>query len=153
DSPDRTLRPLAVLSKHPETASRVDGTDQCSPSRTTHHVLEPADAVGYDSNRTLVQASPRSDDARERRTVRRSELPKDDSPGGCRVRHESTPMTSGILPAVSLERPLLRPWVEQAAELCRPDNVVWCDGSQAEYDRLCQILVQKGTFRRLNQEK
>src|SRR5262249_35550571 len=43
-------------------------------------------------------------------------------------------------------------WVEQVAELCRPDNVVWCDGSQEEYDRLAHQLVQKGTLRHLNPE-
>jgi phosphoenolpyruvate carboxykinase (GTP) len=63
------------------------------------------------------------------------------------------PGISGILPTVNLERPQLEPWVEQVAALCRPDNVVWCDGSQEEYDRLCELLVEKGTFRRLNPEK
>ncbi|MGB2609899.1 MAG: phosphoenolpyruvate carboxykinase (GTP) [Isosphaeraceae bacterium] len=63
------------------------------------------------------------------------------------------PVVPGILPAVSLELPQLRPWVDQMAELCRPDEVVWCDGSQEEYDRLCELLVHQGTFRRLNPEK
>ena len=63
------------------------------------------------------------------------------------------PVVPGILPAVSMELPQLRPWIEQMAELCRPDEVVWCDGSQEEYDRLCELLVQHGTFRRLNPEK
>jgi phosphoenolpyruvate carboxykinase (GTP) len=44
----------------------------------------------------------------------------------------------------------LRAWVEQMEWLCRPDNVHWCDGSQEEYDRLCNLLVEKGTFMRLN---
>ena len=57
------------------------------------------------------------------------------------------------LPEVKRERPLLRRWVEQMAVMCRPDDVVWCDGSQEEYDGLCQLLVQKGTFRLLNPEK
>jgi phosphoenolpyruvate carboxykinase (GTP) len=39
------------------------------------------------------------------------------------------------------------------ADLCRPDEVVWCDGSQEEYDRICEVLVQHGTFRRLNPAK
>ncbi len=63
------------------------------------------------------------------------------------------PVVPGILPAVSMELPQLRPWVEGMAELCRPDEVVWCDGSQEEYDRLCELLVRHGTFRRLNPEK
>ncbi len=63
------------------------------------------------------------------------------------------PVVQGILPAVSMELPQLRPWIEQMTELCRPDEVVWCDGSQEEYDRLCELLVQHGTFQKLNPEK
>ena len=65
----------------------------------------------------------------------------------------SSPITSRILPEVERERPLLRPWVEQMVTLCQPDDVVWCDGSQQEYDRLCQLLVRQGTLRPLNPEK
>lgn len=61
-------------------------------------------------------------------------------------------MNSGVLPQVRMERPLLRPWVEQMVDLCRPAEVVWCDGSQEEYDRLCRLLVRNGTFLRLNPE-
>src|SRR6476659_9931394 len=41
-------------------------------------------------------------------------------------------------------------WVQEFAALCRPDAVHWCDGSQAEYDGLCEQLVASGTFTRLN---
>ena len=44
-------------------------------------------------------------------------------------------------------------WVEKMAELCRPDSIHWVDGSQAEYDFLCDRLVAAGTFVRLDQKK
>lgn len=47
----------------------------------------------------------------------------------------------------------LRSWVEKTAQLCQPDNIYWCDGSQEENDRLCEALVQKGTFVRLDPAK
>ena len=47
----------------------------------------------------------------------------------------------------------LQNWVEEAATLCQPDSIYWCDGSQEENDRLCEELVQKGTFVRLDPEK
>ena len=43
-------------------------------------------------------------------------------------------------------------WVEKMADLCRPDTIHWVDGSQAEYDCLCDQLVAAGTFTRLNQK-
>src|SRR5918992_397954 len=47
----------------------------------------------------------------------------------------------------------LQEWVEEAVQLCRPDDVHWCDGSAEEYDRLCQELVDAGTFERLSDAK
>ena len=41
-------------------------------------------------------------------------------------------------------------WVAQMAALTKPDRVCWCDGSQAEWDRLTDVLVQSGTLKRLN---
>ena len=34
-------------------------------------------------------------------------------------------------------------WVEEIVQLCQPANVHWCDGSEAEYERLCDLMVQK----------
>jgi phosphoenolpyruvate carboxykinase (GTP) len=39
------------------------------------------------------------------------------------------------------------------ATLCQPDQIHWCDGSQEEYDTLCDRLVQSGTFIKLNEAK
>lgn len=44
-------------------------------------------------------------------------------------------------------------WVEQMAQLCTPDAVHWCDGSDAEYERLCAELVEAGTFIKLDEQK
>jgi phosphoenolpyruvate carboxykinase (GTP) len=47
----------------------------------------------------------------------------------------------------------LKSWVEEMVELCRPDQVHWCDGSAEEYDQMCQLLVKSGTFIKLNEQK
>jgi len=44
-------------------------------------------------------------------------------------------------------------WVEDMVNLCKPDQVHWVDGSQEENNRLCEEMVQHGTFIRLNPEK
>ena len=44
-------------------------------------------------------------------------------------------------------------WVADMVALCKPDAVYWCDGSDAEYQRLCQQLVDAGTFKKLNETK
>jgi len=44
-------------------------------------------------------------------------------------------------------------WVEEIARLTTPDRIHWCDGSEKEYDELCQLLVDAGTFTRLSASK
>jgi len=52
-----------------------------------------------------------------------------------------------------VKNPKLIAWVAEMAALCKPANVYWCDGSEGEYDRLCQLLVVNGTFKKLNPTK
>ncbi|MDD5260324.1 MAG: phosphoenolpyruvate carboxykinase (GTP) [Methylacidiphilales bacterium] len=48
---------------------------------------------------------------------------------------------------------ILLKWIGKMAELCEPEQVHFCDGSQAEYDQLCAMMVKSGTFTKLNAEK
>ncbi|MBF6619126.1 MAG: phosphoenolpyruvate carboxykinase (GTP) [Patulibacter sp.] len=55
--------------------------------------------------------------------------------------------------SVLTENRRLLAWVDEIAQLTQPDQIAWCDGSAEEYDRLCQELVDAGTFRRLSDAK
>ena len=44
-------------------------------------------------------------------------------------------------------------WVQEVAQLTTPDRIHWCDGSAEEYDELCQLLVDNGTFTKLSEAK
>lgn len=48
---------------------------------------------------------------------------------------------------------VLKNWVEEVKKLMTPDSVIWCDGSDKEYAELCNQLVAKGTFIKLNESK
>ena len=56
-------------------------------------------------------------------------------------------------PPAYVKHARLKAWVDDMVALCKPDQVYWCDGSQEEYQRLCQQLVDAGTFKKLNPAK
>ena len=60
---------------------------------------------------------------------------------------------SDVRPVTTTPHPALQAWIHEMTALCQPDSVHWCDGSQAEYDALCEQMVESGTFIRLNPEK
>jgi len=68
-------------------------------------------------------------------------------------------MNSPVMQGLNLNAPAhvknakLIAWVADMVALCKPQDVYWCDGSQEEYDRLCQQLVDAGTFKRLDPVK
>jgi phosphoenolpyruvate carboxykinase (GTP) len=57
------------------------------------------------------------------------------------------------MPNTPTNHATLLAWVQEISELCQPANVHWCDGSDAEYQSLCDLMVQSGTFTKLNEEK
>ncbi len=61
-------------------------------------------------------------------------------------------MTAETIPAPTKHARLLA-WVDEVAALTQPDEVVWCDGSDEEWARLTDGLVQTGTFVRLDESK
>ncbi len=57
------------------------------------------------------------------------------------------------MPAAPTSHAALIAWVDELTALCRPDRVEWCDGSDEEQNRLSGVLVEAGTFQKLNPEK
>ena len=55
--------------------------------------------------------------------------------------------------AVPTEHAALIAWVDEIAAMTKPESVVWCDGSAEEYESLCHLLVEQGTFRKLSEAK
>lgn len=53
----------------------------------------------------------------------------------------------------SIKNEKLKSWVHEVTVLCKPDEVYWCDGSDKEYQAICDQLVKSGTFKQLNPEK
>ncbi|MGZ4814557.1 MAG: phosphoenolpyruvate carboxykinase (GTP), partial [Terriglobales bacterium] len=53
----------------------------------------------------------------------------------------------------SLKNKKLARWVEETAQLCKPDNIYVCDGSHEEYQEMLRLMVQAGTAIPLNPEK
>src|ERR1700734_4455858 len=65
-------------------------------------------------------------------------------------------MTSATIPGLDTaptKHQGLLSWIEEVAELTQPDRVVFADGSEEEYQRLADQLVEAGTFTKLNEKK
>ncbi|HEU0243506.1 MAG TPA: phosphoenolpyruvate carboxykinase (GTP), partial [Candidatus Limnocylindrales bacterium] len=65
---------------------------------------------------------------------------------------DPAPTTPGLEHAPT-DNPEMLAWVADVAALAKPDRVVWCDGSDEEYDRLAGELVEAGTFVKLDEKK
>ncbi len=65
----------------------------------------------------------------------------------------SAPATVPGLDQAPTSHPRLLAWVREVTELTTPDRVVWCEGSEAEWRRLTDELVESGTLVRLNDER
>ena len=65
----------------------------------------------------------------------------------------SSIVTTADLGTPLSENPHLLAWIDECARLCKPDRVVWCDGSEEEKERLTTEAVAQGVLIPLNQEK
>jgi len=62
-------------------------------------------------------------------------------------------MNTTSIPGGTTTNARLLAWVNDMVTLCKPDQVHWCDGSDAEYDAMCQKMVDVGAALKLNEEK
>jgi len=69
------------------------------------------------------------------------------------MNHPSFEGQAAIEPPAWVRNRKLIDWVRRVAALTKPAKVVWCDGSQEEYDRLCAQMVEAGTLTKLNPAK
>lgn len=69
------------------------------------------------------------------------------------MNHPTMQGTAAVNAPAWVKHPKLIAWVAEIAALTKPDSIYWCDGSQEEYDRLCEQMVAAGTMKRLNPAK
>lgn len=60
-------------------------------------------------------------------------------------------MNQKIIGNGKIKNPAFLKWIDKMVDLCEPDQVHFCDGSVEEYQELCQLLVEQGTFTKLNE--
>ena len=65
----------------------------------------------------------------------------------------ASPATVNLNVPAHVKNKKLIQWVEEIASLTQPDQIHWCDGSQSEYDALCELLVKAGSLKKLNPQK
>ncbi|QQX84379.1 phosphoenolpyruvate carboxykinase (GTP) [Cupriavidus necator] len=69
------------------------------------------------------------------------------------MNHPTMQGTAPVNAPAWVKHPKLVAWVAEIAALTKPEHIYWCDGSQEEYDRLCEQMVAAGTMKRLNPAK
>ena len=152
------FRPLAALP--PSTAIRDSGVLDRGPRDETADPASGITTASHVARCLRLRASNGRLSASERAatshcaqltelTPRRNTLPAR-SRSQCRDRapHPSMMRRKRSMPGTSL----LETWVEDCAKLTRPDQIVWCDGSEAEYRTLVENMLKTGEFIAVNEE-
>ena len=78
--------------------------------------------------------------------------PRPDAPDGIRTGQPLEVEIMSTTGTPNTKNTALIAWVEEMTRLCKPERVHWCDGSQQEYDSLCDLMVKAGTFTKLNEK-